>query len=134
LAPLGAVNGHFFVSLQKSFSSADTAAAGQFPGLVDMSSALTDFDETAALIANLDLVITVDTSMGHLSGALGKPVWLLLSKASDWRWLVEREDTPWYPTARLFRQPQPGAWAPVVSDVAAALAADRPGTSHIAAE
>jgi ADP-heptose:LPS heptosyltransferase len=100
-----------------------------------MSPDLTDFDETAAIIANLDLVITVDTSMGHLAGAIGKPVWILLSKASDWRWLVDREDTPWYPTARLFRQPQPGAWSPVVADVAAALsAAHKPDTSEIAAE
>ncbi len=96
---------------------------------------LTDFDETAAMIANLDLVVTVDTSMGHLAGALGKPVWILLSKASDWRWLIDREDTPWYPTARLFRQPQPGAWAPVIEAVAAALSAvHKPKTSDIAAE
>jgi ADP-heptose:LPS heptosyltransferase len=90
-----------------------------------MSPALTDFDETAAVIANLDLVITVDTSMGHLAGALGKPVWILLSKASDWRWLVDRKDTPWYPTARLFRQSQSGAWAPVIAEVAGALSAAR---------
>jgi ADP-heptose:LPS heptosyltransferase len=123
------------VSLQKPFPPDDTDAAHQFPGLVDMSSALTDFDETAAIIANLDLVITVDTSMGHLSGAIGKPVWILLSKASDWRWLVHREDTPWYPTARLFRQLQPGAWAPVVADVAAALStAHKSDPSDIAAE
>jgi ADP-heptose:LPS heptosyltransferase len=123
------------VSLQKPFPPADADAAGLFPNLVDMSSALTDFDETAALIANLDLVITVDTSMGHLAGAIGKPVWILLSKASDWRWLIDREDTPWYPTARLFRQSQPGAWAPIVADVAAALStAHRPHDSNIAAE
>lgn len=123
LAPLGAIDGHVFVSLQKSFPPADVAAADRFPGLVDMSSTLTDFDETAAIIANLDLVITVDTCIGHLSGAIGKPAWILLSKASDWRWLIGREDTPWYPTVRLFRQPQPGAWASVVADVAAALSA-----------
>jgi Glycosyltransferase family 9 (heptosyltransferase) len=135
LAPLAAVHGHAFVSLQKPFPSADADAARQFPSLVDMSSVLTDFDETAAIIANLDLVVTVDTSMGHLAGALGKPVWILLSKASDWRWLIDREDTPWYPTARLFRQPQPGAWAPVIDAVAAALSAARkPESSDIAAE
>jgi hypothetical protein len=73
--------------------------------------------------------------MGHLAGALGKPVWILLSKASDWRWLVDREDTPWYPTARLFRQPQPGAWEPVIVAVAAALSAcAKTGTPGIAAE
>jgi hypothetical protein len=135
LAPLAAVHGHAFVSLQKPFPPADSDAARQFPSLADMSSALTDFDETAAIIANLDLVVTVDTSMGHLAGALGKPVWILLSKASDWRWLVDREDTPWYPTARLFRQPQPGAWEPVIVAVAAALSAcAKTGTPGIAAE
>ena len=82
---------------------------------------LTDFDETAAIIANLDLVITVDTSVGHLAGALGKPAWILLSKASDWRWLIDREDTPWYPSVRLFRQRQPGEWDPVILNVAIAL-------------
>jgi Tfp pilus assembly protein PilF len=126
LAPFGAVGGHAFVSLQKPFPPTDMPAVHQFPGLIDVSSALTDFDETAAVIANLDLVVTVDTSMGHLAGAIGKPVWILLSKASDWRWLTDREDSPWYPSARLFRQPEPGAWAPVIASVTAALA----GTSE----
>jgi ADP-heptose:LPS heptosyltransferase len=94
-----------------------------------MSSALTDFDETAAIIANLDMIITVDTSIGHLAGAIGKPVWILLSKASDWRWLIDREDSPWYPSVRLFRQPQAGAWTPVIADVAAALSAARKSES-----
>jgi ADP-heptose:LPS heptosyltransferase len=137
LAPLAAIDGLTFVSLQKPFPPADAAAAALFPGLEDTSSALTDFDETVALIANLDLVVTVDTSIGHLSGAIGKPVWILLSKASDWRWLIERQDTPWYPTARLFRQSQPGAWAPVIADVAAALSAaaiQKSDTPHISAE
>jgi hypothetical protein len=135
LASIGAIDGHAFVSLQKPFPPADMEAVPQFPGLADMSSALTDFDETAAIIANLDLVITVDTSMGHLAGALGKPVWILVSKASDWRWLVDRNNTPWYPTARLFRQSQPGVWDPVVADVAAALSAARNAKpSDLAAE
>jgi ADP-heptose:LPS heptosyltransferase len=97
--------------------------AGKFAGLVDLSEELTDFEETAALIANLDLIITVDTSIGHLSGALGKPVWIMLSKASDWRWLIGRPDSPWYPTVRLFRQPQPGEWDTVITDVTEALSA-----------
>jgi Tfp pilus assembly protein PilF len=135
LATIGAIGGHAFVSLQKPFPPADAEATHQFPGLVDMSSDLTDFDETAAIIANLDVVITVDTSIGHLSGAIGKPVWVLLSKASDWRWLIDREDTPWYPSMRLFRQPQAGAWTPVIDDVAAALsAAYKSGGSDIAAD
>ena len=74
------------------------------------------------MIANLDLVITVDTAMGHLAGALGKPVWIMLPKASDWRWMLERSDSPWYPTARLFRQKTPGAWEAVIAGVGPALA------------
>ena len=68
----------------------------------------------AALVENLDLVITVDTSMGHLAGAMARPVWIMVPKAADWRWMLEREDTPWYPTARLFRQAKPGEWDPVL--------------------
>ena len=81
-----------------------------------------DFDGTAALIAELDLVISVDTSIAHLAGALAKPTWILLPFAPDWRWQLERTDSPWYPTARLFRQPRPGDWDAVVRDVVAALA------------
>ena len=125
LASIGAVDGHAFVSLQKPFPSVDVDAMQRFRGMVDISSALTDFEETAAIIANLDLVITVDTSIGHLSGAIGKPVWILLSKASDWRWLIDCEDSPWYPSARLFRQKHPGAWAPVIGNVTVALSKDR---------
>ena len=78
--------------------------------------------ETAAVIANLDLVIAVDTMVAHLAGALGVPTWLLLHDTADWRWLLEREDSPWYPTMRLFRQPARGDWSSVVSQVAASLA------------
>jgi ADP-heptose:LPS heptosyltransferase len=90
--------------------------------MTDLSQDLTDFGETAALIENLDLVVTVDTSMGHLAGALGKPVWILIPRAADWRWLLNRADSPWYPTARLFRQTVPGAWEPAIADLRAALA------------
>ena len=122
LAPLAAVDGLAFVSLQQPFPPADVEVAQQhFTNIFDTSAMLTDFDETAAIIANLDLVITVDTSVGHLAGALGKPAWILLSKASDWRWLIDREDTPWYPSVRLFRQRQPGEWDPVILNVAIAL-------------
>jgi glycosyl transferase family 9 (putative heptosyltransferase) len=122
LAPLAAAGPVRFVSLQKPLPQPDLASMSQFPGLADISGELTDFGETAALIANLDLVITVDTAIGHLAGALGKPVWILLPKAADWRWLLGRSDSPWYPTARLFRQQTPGAWEPVIAEAAAALA------------
>ncbi len=82
---------------------------------------LKSFADTAALIANMDLIIAVDTSVAHLAGALAKPVWLLLPYFPDWRWLLERDDTPWYPTARLFRQDETRRWEPVVTRVHACL-------------
>ena len=121
LAPLAQFSGATFISLQKPFPAADTAAAGEFHGLRDLSEELTDFEETAALVAQLDLVITVDTSMGHLAGALGRPAWIMLAKAPDWRWLLDRSDSPWYPTVRLFRQDAPGNWTALIAEAAAAL-------------
>jgi ADP-heptose:LPS heptosyltransferase len=82
---------------------------------------LKNFSDTAALIAKLDLIIAVDTSVAHLAGALAKPVWLLLPYIPDWRWLLDRDATPWYPTARLFRQDETRQWEPVVSRVQAYL-------------
>ena len=82
---------------------------------------LTHFAETAALVAEMDLIISVDTSVAHLAGALGKPVWILLPFAPDWRWLLDRTDSPWYPTATLFRQPAIGDWERVMVAVAEAL-------------
>jgi hypothetical protein len=79
----------------------------------DLDQETSPFEETAALIMNLDLVITCDTSIGHLAGALGKPVWLVLAHVPDWRWMMDREDSPWYRSARLFRQRQPGDWPDV---------------------
>ena len=111
-----------FVSLQKPFPAIDAPATALFPDLADLSAELVDFEETAALVSCLDQVITIDTSMGHLSGALGRKVWILTAKAADWRWLLDRADSPWYPTARLFRQPAPGAWDPLLAEAAAALA------------
>ncbi len=84
---------------------------------------LIDFADAAALLSGLDLVITVDTAMAHLAGALGKPVWILLPHVADWRWLKNREDSPWYPTARLFRQAVAGDWASVIERVAGELQA-----------
>ena len=79
---------------------------------------LRDFGDTAGLIANLDLVVSVDTSVAHLAGALGKPVWVLLPFAPDWRWMMDRDDSPWYGKARLFRQEKMGNWRPVLQRVA----------------
>jgi tetratricopeptide (TPR) repeat protein len=105
------------VLLQPQVRAQDEAVLSE--GMVlDVRSELTDFGQTAALIETLDLVITVDTAVAHLAGALGKPVWILLSFGPDWRWMLERSDSPWYPTARLYRQPRPGDWAPVVDAVA----------------
>ena len=121
LQALRAVPGVCFFSLQKEISRPDSAELAAWPNLHGLSADLTDFDETAALISNLDLVITVDSAVGHLAGALGRPVWLMLAAPSDWRWLLDRADTPWYPSMRLYRQPRPGDWTGLVNHVAAAL-------------
>jgi tetratricopeptide (TPR) repeat protein len=119
-APLLAL-GATFVSLHQQVRERDTAALAQ-SSVVHFGAELRDFADTAALIENLDLVISVDTSVVHLAGALGKPVWVLLPRVPDWRWLLERDDSPWYPTARLFRQDKPGDWPDVIDRVAHALA------------
>ncbi|MCC6717963.1 MAG: glycosyltransferase [Acetobacteraceae bacterium] len=123
LAPLATVSGVSFVSLQKGPAAAQAAAPP--PGMVlhDWTGALGDFAATAALMQALDLVISADTAPLHLAGALGRPVWLLDRYDSCWRWLREREDSPWYPTLRRFRQASPGDWAGAVARMAAALAA-----------
>jgi hypothetical protein len=118
LTPLLDVSGPRFVSLQ--VGQRRTELRGN-PSVVDLANWLTDFAETAAVVANLDLVIAVDTSVAHLAGALGKPVWLMLPHPPEWRWLLGRDDSPWYASARLFRQTQPGEWDPVVAQVATAL-------------
>jgi hypothetical protein len=110
-----------FVSVQKEIRSDDTPALDGLPGLRCFGDELIDFGETAALISELDLVITVDTAVAHLAGALGKPVWILLPHVADWRWLLDRADSPWYPSARLFRQDRPGDWSSVIAEVAAEL-------------
>ena len=93
------------------------SVASQFP-LIDLGSRVRDFGETAALIDRLDLVISVDTSVAHLAGGLGRPVWTLLCHTPDWRWLLERTDSPWYPTMKLYRQPTWGDWDAVAENVA----------------
>src|SRR5476649_2395300 len=112
-----------FVSLQPELRAIDRIVLENDQRIASHAAQLTDFAETAALIAQLDLVISVDTSVAHLAAAMGKPVWLLLAYAPDWRWLLERDDSPWYPTMRLFRQSVRGDWDGVVAEVAHALAA-----------
>ena len=107
-----------WVCLNPELRDTDTAWLAQNPQAVLERPVLTDFAETARVIAQLDLVITVDTSVAHLAGAMAKPVWILLPTGPDYRWLLEREDSPWYPTARLFRQTERGDWSGVVSRVA----------------
>ncbi len=114
------IPGVSFYSLQKQVSAADHTLLTQIP-VIDLSDNLNDFADTAAVISQLDLVISVDTAVAHLAGALGKPVWILLSFMPDWRWMLEREDSPWYPTARLFRQQTPGDWEEVCDRVKTAL-------------
>jgi ADP-heptose:LPS heptosyltransferase len=93
------------------------------PGIVDLTAHLTDFAETAALVSCLDLVVTVDTSTAHLAGALGCPTWIMLQHTPDWRWMLDHDDSPWYPTARLFRQDEPGNYVEVVERVRRELSA-----------
>jgi tetratricopeptide (TPR) repeat protein/glycosyltransferase involved in cell wall biosynthesis len=111
-----------FFSLQKGSRHTDIAnyCNEDWP-LIDLSDRLTDFAETARAIAQLDLVITVDTSVAHLAAALGKPTWIVLSYAPDWRWMLDRDDSPWYPTVRLFRQPSANDWDTVFTRVTSAL-------------
>lgn len=121
LAPLAALPDMVFVSLQKDDETGDR---DQWPGarpMLDWTGELTDFAETAALIEALDAVVSVDTGVAHLAGALGKPVYVLLPFAADWRWLLDRAASPWYPTARLLRQREPGNWGPVVRTLVDAL-------------
>ncbi len=116
-APLAEIDGIQLYGLQKGnglrqwdMSSTEIIAA-------NIGEEFEDFTDTAAAIENMDLVVSVDTAVLHLAGAMGKPVWALLPFAPDWRWMLERQDTPWYPTMRLFRQKSPGCWPDVFADV-----------------
>jgi ADP-heptose:LPS heptosyltransferase len=109
-----------FVSLQVGPRAKDLAALAEGT-IVDLSPELTDFAETAGVVKNLDLVIGVDTAVVHLAGSLGKPAWAMLAFSPDWRWMLNRDDSPWYPTMRLYRQTRPGDWTNVISRVAADL-------------
>src|SRR5262249_44803778 len=117
LQPLTSMSGVRFFSLQKDRKGSDLFLTP----MIDWTDELRDFADTAALIDNLDLVISVDTAVAYLAGAMGKPAWVLLPFVPDWRWMLDRSDSPWYPTMRLFRQPQLRDWQTPFNQVVAEL-------------
>jgi tetratricopeptide (TPR) repeat protein len=117
LAPLTNIEGTTFYSLQMGAPAEQVKQLGTRGHLIDLWGEQKDFADTAAIVANLDLVISIDTSVAHLAGAMGKPVWVILSKSADWRWLLDREDSPWYPSSHLYRQSTLGNWQDVVTRV-----------------
>ncbi|MHB1514318.1 MAG: tetratricopeptide repeat protein [Acidiferrobacteraceae bacterium] len=120
-APLADVPGVSVFSLQKGQRSADLRADPRGSRITDLGPLINTFSDTAAAVSRLDLVITVDTAVAHLAGAMGKPVWVLLPTPPDWRWMLDRDDSPWYPGMRLFRQPKIGDWESVFQRVLQAL-------------
>jgi tetratricopeptide (TPR) repeat protein len=125
LHQLLAIEGIEFISLQKGAAAAQIAQVGADARVIDVGSKCRDFADTAAVMSLCDLIITTDTSIPHLAGAMGRPVWLMLQYVPDWRWLMGREDSPWYPSGRLFRQTKLGDWNGVVARVAGAIAYER---------
>jgi hypothetical protein len=121
LAPLAAADGITFVSIQKGPKAAQAEAPPAELRLVDLAPENRNFDDTAAILSVVDVLVSTDSSPVHLAGALGRPVWTMLSFVPEWRWLLAREDSPWYPTMRLFRQPSRGDWATVLERVAREL-------------
>jgi hypothetical protein len=119
--PLARRSDATFYSLQKGHAASQTAHPPAGLNLIDWTQDLRDFADTAALMAQLDLIISVDTAVAHLAGAMGKPVWTLLPYVPDWRWMLHRDDSPWYSTMRLFRQPRLGDWRSVIDRIAEAL-------------
>jgi FkbM family methyltransferase len=119
-APLARIEGTRWYSLQKG-RTGELKGSLLSSAIVDLDREIFEYADTAAIIENLDLVVAADTSVAHLAGALGKPVWVLLPFSADWRWMEKREDSPWYPTMRLFRQRVAGDWAPVLGSVGAAM-------------
>jgi tetratricopeptide (TPR) repeat protein len=115
LAPLWSREGASFFSVQRDVRETDAGVLAGAQGLVHVGDELSDFADTAAVLAFTDLVISVDSAVAHLAGAMGRPVWIVLPFSPDWRWMLAREDSPWYPTARLFRQPAIGDWESVLA-------------------
>jgi ADP-heptose:LPS heptosyltransferase len=131
LEPILRLPSLLFCSLQRGPELAQLETARRVCPIHDTSEHSPEPADTAADILNLDLVITVDTMVAHLAGALGKPVWTLLPHRADWRWMLDREDSPWYPSMRLFRQPEPGDWRSVVARVAEELRRRFPCASRL---
>jgi hypothetical protein len=124
-APLAGVPGVRLLSLQKGTGSEQLADVAERFEVFDLGNSLDvdsgAFMDTAAVMCNLDLVITSDTAAAHLAGGLGRPVWLALSAAPEWRWMTDRSDSPWYPSVRLWRQPSVGDWSPVIARIVEAI-------------
>jgi hypothetical protein len=121
-APLAALPGVALVALQKGPAAAQ---AGQYFGaapLINIGAEIADYEDTMAILQSLDALVTVDTSVGHVAGAMGRPTFILLARAPDWRWLLDRTDTPWYRSVRLVRQTRTGAWGDVMAEAAALVA------------
>ncbi|HQU42168.1 MAG TPA: glycosyltransferase family 9 protein, partial [Pirellulales bacterium] len=121
-APLAAQSGVRLYSLQKNFGQEQLGEVSFGGRIIDLAPRLESFVDTAAVMENLDLVICCDTSVAHLAGALARPVWVAVATVPDWRWLLDRDDTPWYPTMRLFRQHRRGDWHDVFARITSALA------------
>lgn len=120
LAPLAEVTGCSFVSIQKGPKADEAESPPGFP-LINLDKEIADFDDTAAILSVADLLISIDSSPVHLAGALNRPAWLMLPFIGEWRWMSDRDDSPWYPSLRLFRQDKPGDWQGVARRIAGAL-------------
>ena len=127
LAPL-ALPGITYLAIQKGPAAGQAADAPPGMNLVPLDAEITDFEDTAAILSLADLLVSVDSSPVHLAGGLNRPAWVMLPFLPDWRWLLHRSDTPWYPSLHLFRQPAPGDWKTVLHDVRQALAQRFPGS------
>ena len=123
IAPLLANPNIFFYSLNPGIGESDVAALGKYANVLHVGSQFRDFSDTAAVVSLIDLVVTVDTAVAHLAGAMGRPVWIMLTYSPDWRWAIDRDRSSWYPTARLFRQIAAGDWASVIARVQRELTA-----------
>jgi hypothetical protein len=121
LAPIAALDGIALVSVQKGPATSQVANYKGHAPIIDLDKQIVDFDDTMAVLENVDLLVCVDTSVGHFAGAMGRPAWIMIPYAPDWRWLRDREDSPWYPSLRLFRHKLPRRWDLLVPEVAEEL-------------